>query len=449
MPNLPSKYSDEGLSENDSKKIITTGIRRVSNGAKSDFKVNILLPTIVPSEPQQLERDDDDITMVGTEDFDEVDHITRLVTTERLGYEMDKDTPISILDDSNSSPPSQKLIFLVIDTNFILSHLDILDKMLKLYVRNGSSYQLIIPRTTIQELDGLKNNNKVPDGIISDQSISQLARSANDWCYRNLASSNPLIRGQKFNERLDHSTKKDESILDCCLYFQQKFPKHLVILLSNDKNFCVKLLTNGVLTISYREGMNADLIVRTIIQENINRGNSLKTNDQVEDFEKMEVEQEVVATPTANDIKLKFLIQVQNFDEGCSIIYDEVLRLVISLVDKVMLEEYGDDLDMINYETPSSYKQVFELIIEQWVLVFKRRIASVNFKLRFSQGNNRLNLASITEFIDLPIGPHSLQAFLSFWEDILTDLYLKKSERDKEALKIFSNRWNNILSQIV
>ncbi|GME77359.1 unnamed protein product [Ambrosiozyma monospora] len=157
-------------------------------------------------------------------------------------------------------PDNSKTIFLVIDTNFIISHLHLLDDLHKLSTRYKQVYQIIIPITVVSELDGLKCS--------TSQSLKRRAIMAIDWCYAFLHNSDPIVKGQKLTQKFDQNVNADNAILDCCLYFKKNNPGHMVVLMSNDKNLSVKALTNELLTISHRPQMTAKLICDTIVKEN-------------------------------------------------------------------------------------------------------------------------------------------------------------------------------------
>lgn len=484
---LPSKYSDEGLSAGDQKKFITTKKTRLQNGESMEWRIkqlveelqiqNNIQPRGAADPPQrQGSNQDGDIVMIGSDDYAEVESIAEAVESNRRNSsttESDRGLEMLSSEFFGRAPPtkvSQKTIFLVIDTNFIVSHLDILDGLVKLYHDYKESYQLVIPRTTIQELDGLKTSKKheLSQGVVSTKSISMLARWANEWCYKNLADSNPLMKIQKFDERLDFNTKKDDAILDCGLYLQKQFPNHLVILLSNDKNFCVKLLAEGILTISYRPKMSAKLIADRITQENLNRGNGLNfplengASDKIGDLDidqlgnnedAMEMEMEI-ETPTRDEharsktvektLHLHLININNNFEQGVEIIYSEIQTLLISLVDKTMKEEYAEDLQLLGFKKPQKMSQVLEAIVEYWIPVFHSKIHALNFLEEFGKKypSSRLKITLV------PSNVNDLTRFTKFWSLVLKELYRYKSGKDIDALAKLIERWENILHQM-
>ncbi|KAK9433386.1 PIN domain-containing protein [Lipomyces doorenjongii] len=156
-------------------------------------------------------------------------------------------------------------VLYVVDTNFVISHLRILNDLIAQYAKFGNL--LVFPETVIDELDGLKTTE--PPSKVSLQSrhqsdIALLARRANDWLLKSLARSEPAIRGQKANEKIERNLFGDKSILDCCRFLQEIRHKP-VVLLSNDKNLCVQALIYSIRTVSFVPGLTArDLLIRSL-----------------------------------------------------------------------------------------------------------------------------------------------------------------------------------------
>ncbi|KAK9388392.1 PIN domain-containing protein [Lipomyces mesembrius] len=156
-------------------------------------------------------------------------------------------------------------ILYVVDTNFVISHLRILNDLVAQYPKFGNL--LVFPETVIDELDGLKTAE--PPSNVSLQSrhqndIALLARRANDWLFKLLARSEPTIRGQQANEKIERNLFGDKSILDCCRFFQEMRHKP-VVLLSNDKNLCVQALIYSIRTVSFVPGLTArDLLIMSL-----------------------------------------------------------------------------------------------------------------------------------------------------------------------------------------
>lgn len=135
---------------------------------------------------------------------------------------------------------------LVIDTNFLLSNLNIVKGLVDDFRR--FSHSLIIPSTVLEELDGLKQGQST---------ASRQARTAIQCIHKWLACSHPGIRGQRLSEFVQTGLKGDDSILDCCRFFAAR---GFTVLCSNDRNLCAKALSNDLKTVSFVPGMTAVLI---------------------------------------------------------------------------------------------------------------------------------------------------------------------------------------------
>ncbi|KAK9376393.1 PIN domain-containing protein [Lipomyces chichibuensis] len=173
-------------------------------------------------------------------------------------------TTVTTTCESNRNVELASVLYIV-DTNFVISHLRILNDLVAQYPKFGNL--LVFPVTVIDELDGLKTNG--PPSKVGLQSrhqsdIALLARRANDWLFRLLARSEPAIRGQQMNEKVQTNLFGDKSIVDCCRFFQEMWHKP-VVLLSNDKNLCVQALIYSIRTVSFVPGLTArEILIRSL-----------------------------------------------------------------------------------------------------------------------------------------------------------------------------------------
>ncbi|KAK9447489.1 PIN domain-containing protein [Limtongia smithiae] len=157
-------------------------------------------------------------------------------------------------------------LLFVIDTNFAISHLPILDDLRRLqsrFARRG--YLLVFPPTVISELDTFKTVH-IPCGLGIRRSkhqsdVATLARQTNRWLYSALAEWDPAVYCSRRDERIVASgLRGDDTILDCCNYFTKVRGKEIV-LLSNDQNLCIKALTSSLKTVKYAKGLTARMIL--------------------------------------------------------------------------------------------------------------------------------------------------------------------------------------------
>jgi hypothetical protein len=151
-----------------------------------------------------------------------------------------------------SSPLSRAPVVqrvLVIDTSFILSHLQLVDKLVEAYSRWGNT--VMLPWATLMELDRLKNSNvmvlhKNASDVEVSVSVGMLARRANSWLIDTMSKNPKVLWSQKAAEVLaPHSAAKvATAILECCWYVKE-IKGMRTALLSNDKGLCFQALAYG------------------------------------------------------------------------------------------------------------------------------------------------------------------------------------------------------------
>ncbi|RKP33736.1 PIN domain-containing protein [Dimargaris cristalligena] len=205
--------------------------------------------------------------------------------------------PISSLTPSVARPlpPAQgaaaqtetlQLLF-VLDTSYLLAQLGFLRKLLAA-ARQRTGVGVVVPWVVIRELDGLKeattghrsvdrqpsSGRGLDDSIYSDQVVSsrtsakksstgigRAARTAIDFIHNSLQpSAGSVLRGQRATEYLLMEKQNDDQILDCCRYFAEMAQIPTVVLLSTDKNLCVKAMIHGLPTCGIWKGQPEDLL---------------------------------------------------------------------------------------------------------------------------------------------------------------------------------------------
>lgn len=120
---------------------------------------------------------------------------------------------------------------------------------------------MLIPWTTIQELDGLKNASST----YGEANLSQLARNAIRFIYDSLSHGTPGLRGQKISESIDPSQTGDDAILDCARYWRERQAAQ-VVLLSNDRNLCTKTMIHGIGAISHEPAQTASSVLNQVLE---------------------------------------------------------------------------------------------------------------------------------------------------------------------------------------
>lgn len=453
---LPSRYAPGGLSEVDQRRTLTVGRQQRTS---SNYVIRVIEDRI--DDHVRHAHHKGAYEMVPTDDYKEVSVISDYVTDTRQNGRLTYDDSRMEIEGAPSleqplGPVLGNMSYLVVDTNFMLSHLDIVDGLRSISGKYG--LVIVIPMVVVQELDGLKNSNRYtdvpskrasvndkngersvshppsdnsyssdwPEDSLSSASVGHLARWANDWIYTALAERSPLVRGQRPNQRLDKTAVKDDAILDCCMYFQAVYPGTLQILLSNDKNLCLKALTNDVLTVSYRKGMSAKIIAETIHNENVSRFGILEADPAA-------VPAAVpVPHPQASPSPVPLAITARQ-------IFLEVQKITLSVIHRCMELVYGDDVHLLrNYskETVVTLRQCSEVMIRFWKPVF----AEI-FGKGFRPFDNVDGMQPL--FCDEPASPYELQQFVEFWSQVLTVLYeAEMDHRQNEALVFLIRRWS-------
>ncbi|CAB4376759.1 hypothetical protein RhiirA5_364016 [Rhizophagus irregularis] len=159
----------------------------------------------------------------------------------------------------------QYISVVVVDTNFLISHLAFLKALI---FEHAKKYKLLIliPWIVLQELDGLKSALWKNKSSSSQHEVGNLAQTAIKFLHSCLINREEGLRGQKIDERIEINENNDDKILDCCRYFQM-VSQCPIVLLSNDKNLCVKAMIHDVITASYQKSKGFDSILEKILSK--------------------------------------------------------------------------------------------------------------------------------------------------------------------------------------
>ena len=389
------------------------------------------------------ENEDGDIEMIDLDSEEGVNSVTNYLSQERRYAPLpptDNSTRLQSYENRNETlleVDLRRCIAFVVDTNFIISHLGTLESIRTFH--SGSHHVVVIPRYTMRELDGLKNSNKPVDET-GTETIGKLARTANDWVYRNLASSNSNVVGQRVRQVLDPSCIMDDAILDCCLYFKEQM-EMFAILLSNDKNLCSKALTEDIPTVSYVKGMTGDLIAQRAYNEYLLRYGSLP---------------DVTSRDRQSEFSLPIMDSAQDANSDCSSmfppppdflqlsavsshIFNEAQRLLINATNSIMFYEYDEDLEYIGFDPDKlkSLKDVSECIYKYWISVFCEYFRGSKMR--------KDDWKSLPESLLLaPTDKSELSAFVRFWGDVLELFYVKRSDEDNKDLEYQLGEWSRL-----
>ncbi|RLV92458.1 Transcriptional protein SWT1 [Spathaspora sp. JA1] len=391
----------------------------------------------------------------------EVDVISSYINYTRdsgqLRSSSSDDDDSMIIEQESEEVSNGNLSILVVDTNFILSHLKVIDELKELGREFG--LRIVIPVMVIRELDGLKNSSRVQDSRdrISGVSVGHLARWANDWIYNSLANNSDVVVGQKLRQRLDKDVVQDDAILDCCLYFKDR-GDNLVVLLSNDKNLCTKALTNNVLTVTFKSGMSAKLIAKVIYDENINKFGKLSPVHTPTPPQPQKVQERVeILEPSREWVQsTQQVSSFQTFDEVSFKVYTEIQMILLSAIHHCMEIEYGEDLDLVRDYDKQSIVNIYDcsqILIRFWFTVFQQYFKSdatkfVPFEEEEPRSNGRRNSAKRNSiYVDVPKTSIELNSFIKFWTTCLKIIYdAVMDETQTIALDHLIKRWEKMAS---
>ncbi|KAF8005518.1 hypothetical protein HF325_000975 [Metschnikowia pulcherrima] len=421
---IPSIHGPNGLSREDRNRLITV-TRRVR---QEDYEMGDFGNENMGNVHYMAAND---VEMMPIDEMEEAQMISDMVASSRvendysMSDEMDLDKHIL---HTTTVTLQGNVSYLIIDTNFILSQLHILDQLKDIGQQYG--LMIVIPTQVVRELDGLKSSHRMSNELYGGpQDISRLARAANDWIFTCLSQRCPTVKGQAAKEKLDKFATKDDAILDCCLYYKEEYKHTLQILFSNDKNLCLKALINEILTVSYLKDMSSRLIAEKIYEENVMRFGHIEPTTVAN------VEMEVPINDTSG-----------NPEQICHSVYSEILAVVAHVVKQHMLSEYGEDIDLIrDYDKNScvDLEGAVKIIIRFWRPVFSTC-------LRGYEPFKEIGSRSVPIMVDLPAPGLELLNFVDFWGRLLVRLYEKNTKLDGlDVLRQHAKKWNDLARSTV
>lgn len=392
-----------------------------TQGGKGKYTVADIGKLVQPTVPESISDMDDDCPMVDIQDENDAQNVSRMLSNKRSDISNEDDMPISNEDLDSRIPvlmPTRMRSLFVVDTNFFISHLGMLESLRRL--RQSFHHQIVVPNTVIRELDGLKSSTKEVRVSQDTEVIGKLARQANDWVYKNLASMDSGVMGQKIRQAINPDCVKDDAILDCCLYFKEKM-QCFVVLLSNDKNLCMKALTEGLPTVTFKKGMTAELIASMTYNENLSifGPGAPDTSDETMDD---------AHAPAAAD-----------FGQTAARVYDEITAALRESIMHIMCHEYGEDINLIGVDSASltDMPAIIHCFEKFWISVFAEY-----FKKSTIKKEDWKDFPSCLS--RPPSNSADLKNFVIFWGEILTYLYVKRPEEENERIEHAIQHWSNL-----
>ncbi|KAF5288226.1 hypothetical protein FQA39_LY03994 [Lamprigera yunnana] len=210
---------------------------------------------------------DADNDLMQWEDIEERQVLSKIteIRNDQLLISIDTSTNLKILAKEFVEIPKNetilKEIYIVVDTNIFISHLDIVAKLLTLKINGVVAPIVLIPWIVIQELDFLKE-------CTSEKKLKRYSQAAIRFINEKLSQKHPQLKGDEvliyyantvnfLGQSIQEATQQfptknaDDSILYCCMQIMEK--ENRAMLVSNDINLRNKAIIQDIFAYSHKE----------------------------------------------------------------------------------------------------------------------------------------------------------------------------------------------------
>ncbi|KAI9005683.1 PIN domain-containing protein [Hyaloraphidium curvatum] len=210
------------------------------------------------------------------DDFMDLDDAEVTVVADQLSAFRSVASPAAFnASHSLSSPPQPSEVRgvpLVVDTNFLLSHLR---TFARLVAAAGTLYAVCLPWTVLSELDAISKGPRASEQRGERGShrteLSRLAADANRLLLSLFSQRTPHLVGQSLAEHaslpLPPGATNDDHILTYCLWLASHAGR--VLLLTADRNLSVKAVVNGITVVDndrFRIGAPENVVAGALFQ---------------------------------------------------------------------------------------------------------------------------------------------------------------------------------------
>ncbi|XP_072534845.1 transcriptional protein SWT1 [Salminus brasiliensis] len=277
---------------------------------------------------------------------------------------MDVDPPEEGTTLPLSQEQRQQDIFIVLDTNVLLSHLEFVKKIRSHGLGALGFPTLLVPWVVLQELDALKS------GKLS-QDVEYKARPAVHYIYSCLKNQEPRLWGQSMQQASQVSRgpgvmNNDDRVLQCCLQYQTLYPEGTLILCSNDKNLCSKALLSGVKALS-----KADLVVEADAKPGLlkhrysQRAARPSAGHTTEEQERKPRKDEEEAS------RRKVAVAERGLAECVPVLESNLQSALSAVLEEEMKAAFGELwLEIVYLKPPWTLEAVLQCFRKHWIAVF-------------------------------------------------------------------------------
>ncbi|XP_047674070.1 transcriptional protein SWT1 isoform X2 [Tachysurus fulvidraco] len=258
----------------------------------------------------------------------------------------------------------QQDLFIVLDTNILLSHLDFVRRIRSHGLGALGFPTLLVPWVVLQELDSLKS------GKLS-KNVENKARPAVDYIYTSLKNQEPRLWGQSMQQMSQascglESVNNDDRVLQCCLQYKALYPDGAIMLCSNDKNLCSKALLSGVKALS-----KADLQQ----QAEVNPEHVHHHYDQTPAYPHaapITQHQEEKAQRSREEVKASRTKEPdRELSECVSVLESSLQKALSAILEEEMKAAFGDLwLEIVYVKPPWSLDALLQCFRKHWIAVF-------------------------------------------------------------------------------
>lgn len=256
-----------------------------------------------------------------------------------------------------------KGLFIVVDTNILISHLNFIKDLRDTDINTHGRPILVFPWVVMQELDYLKSGKAASASL--SLTTAKKARNAVQYLYNCLQSNHPRIVGQTPAQASMVAGEfvvenNDDRVLQCCKQFQGLNQDSMVVLLTDDRNLCNKSLIMGVKAFTQQLILSQ---LQTMDRVMTCQGDASNANPGMDDVYEQRAPQRVEQLTSPKDSS--FLDDIY-----CKV--KSLIKGALSLIlEREMKSTYNEVWENIVFKKPPwCLRDVLECVQKHWIAVF-------------------------------------------------------------------------------